>query len=53
MAQFFTLSLFVWVAGVAMWIFCPPKYPKASEIGRVMFAVGLLAWLLQVGGYKL
>jgi hypothetical protein len=52
-AQYFTVSLLCWLLGLAMWVFCDPKYPKTTAIGKVMFWVGLLAWLLQIGGAKL
>ena len=53
MLTFVTLSFAVWVIGLVMWIFCEPKYPKATAIGHEMFWVGLLAWLLEIGGVHL
>lgn len=48
----FDLALVVWVVGLLAKLFCLPKYPRFADNGAVMFWVGLLAWLLLVGGYR-
>jgi hypothetical protein len=41
------LPVAVWVIGLLMWLVVDAaKYPKAVEAGKIMFTVGLLAWLL-------
>jgi Na+/phosphate symporter len=42
------LSLLVALIGVLMYALC--VNPKLQEIGRIMFACGLLAFLLTVSG---
>jgi hypothetical protein len=45
--MYFALPLLVLILGLLMWIFVDgAKYPKALEIGKIMFAAGLLALLL-------
>jgi len=56
MSEYLTLALLVWVIGLLMWGLFPrpsnpPQYLWLSEVGRVMFWVGLLAWLLNFGGH--
>jgi hypothetical protein len=47
------LSLAVALVGLVMFIVynaTPPPYPTKAEIGRLMFACGLLAFLLTIAG---
>jgi hypothetical protein len=47
------LAPLICLLGLLMWIFVDPaKYPKAVEIGKIMFTVGLLASLLTWHGGK-
>jgi len=52
-----TLSFVVWLLGLILWGVFPlnrasgDQYGWLSDVGKVMFTVGLLAWLLQVGGF--
>lgn len=39
-------SLLVLVAGLLIYALTKPDNPKVAEIGRIMFAMGLLAFLL-------
>lgn len=41
--MFIFLSILVALAGVLMYFIYPPK---TAEIGRIMFGVGILCWLL-------
>lgn len=38
------LSLVVCIVGLLIWL--ASNHPKLPEVGRIMFGVGLLAWLL-------
>ena len=42
------VSLVVLLVGLLMYAFARPESPKAAEIGRIMFAFGLLAFLLRL-----
>lgn len=39
-----TAAIIVAILGLALYL--PTLSPKINEIGRIMFAMGLLAWLL-------
>lgn len=48
-----TLSLLVCVIGLILWLlFAKTKLsdPWVAEVGRIMFAFGLLVWLLSTQG---
>ena len=40
------LSLLVCVIGLVLYCFARPEQSKTAEVGRIMFAFGLLAFLL-------
>jgi hypothetical protein len=51
--MFVLLPLLVCIVGLGMWVLVDAgKYPKAVEIGKVMFWVGLLTFLLTWHGGK-
>lgn len=53
MTMYIYLAPAVCLIGLAMFLFVDPaKYPKAVDIGKVMFWVGLLASLLTWHGGK-
>lgn len=43
-------AVLVAIVGLIMWVFLTPISPKGAEIGKVMFAAGLLAVLLHSPG---
>jgi hypothetical protein len=43
------VSLVVCVVGLVVYLAAPPTAPKATEVGRLAFACGLLCVLLEVG----
>lgn len=45
------LSLVIALVGAALYLFSSSARPKLAEIGRLSFAVGLLAFLMQFGPY--
>lgn len=45
------LSLLVSIIGVLMWALS--GNPKVTEIGKIMFGAGMLAFLLQLPGHTL
>lgn len=50
--MFIALSSIVMIVGLLIYVLTtPPAHPKASVVGLVMFAAGLLAFLLQFGGW--
>jgi hypothetical protein len=48
--MFIALSFLVLIFGLCMYCFAPPP-SKAIQIGYAMFCCGLLAFLLQFGGW--
>lgn len=43
------LSLLVSIVGLVIYLACKPEgTPRGGEVGRIMFAVGLLAFLLRI-----
>ena len=52
--MFIALSFIVMIVGLLIYVLTtPPAHPKASVVGLVMFAAGLLAFLLQFGGWTM
>jgi Na+/phosphate symporter len=43
-------SVLIAVVGLLLYLMSPQTQPKAAEVGRIMFGVGLLVTLLRLGG---
>lgn len=49
MTSVWQLSLIVWIVGLVMFLTAKNPNGKAIEVGKIMFFVGLLAFLLTNG----